>query len=641
MKRPFTQLPAWREWVAQPLFHARRLLGRIAPDAQPGMGAIPTATGVAFRVWAPHAQHVFVTGDFNHWSRWQHPLAAEGNGYWSTQVAQAQPGDQYKYMIHHGRQVLLRTDPYARAVTGPHRNGVICTGLAAASGETSADDTAAGEATRFVPAARNEWVIYELHIGTFATPPEGGVGDFRRAIAKLPYLKWLGVNAVEVMPVMEFAGDYSWGYNPGYPFAVTETYGGREGFRAFVEAAHAHGMAVLVDVVYNHFGPDDLGLWQFDGWHQNNLGGIYFYNDWRAMTPWGHTRPDYGRGEVRQYLRDHALMWLEELSADGLRWDATAWIRNVHGHEGDTGSDIPDGWSLMQWINQEVAARRPQALRIAEDMRENEWLTKPPAEGGAGFDAQWDAQFVHTVRHAILQPRDEARDLSAIAAALGHRYANDAFARVIYSESHDEVANGKARVPEEIAPGAAGSYFAKKRSTLGAALVLTAPGIPMLFQGQELLEDGWFDDHHPLDWSRHERYRGILRLYRELIHLRRNLGNCTRGLQGPHLNLYHCNQAAGVLVYHRWDQGGPGDDVVIVTNFANRSHAGYTIGLPRPGVWRVRLNSDAPQYDPGFGDHLCPDVVAAGVVGGAAVDGMPCFGNIVIGPYSFLILSQE
>lgn len=636
--------PAWREWAARPLYHVRRQLGLIPASRHAGMGAVMTADGVTFRVWAPHARRVFVSGDFNGWSHWQHPLGVEGHGYWSTHVVNARPGDQYKYLIHYQDQVLPRTDPYARAVTGAQRNAVIWDDGA----WTDAARAQSGdEAAAFVMPGRGDLVIYELHVGTFAAPPNlapfgapsGRVGDFRSARARLPYLRWLGVNVVELMPVMEFAGDYSWGYNPGHPFAVTESYGGRAALREFVQAAHAHGIGVVIDVVYNHFGPDDLALWQFDGWQQHNLGGIYFYNDGRAETPWGHTRPDYGRPEVRQYLRDNALMWIEELGVDGLRWDATAWVRNVHGNDSGAG-DIAEGWGLMQWINQEISQRRPDALAIAEDMRDNAWITKPAMVGGAGFHAQWDGAFVHTVRAAIIPARDEDRDVAAVAEVLRQSYDGDPLARVIFTESHDEVANGKARVPEEIAPGAADSYFAKKRSLLGAALVFTAPGVPMIFQGQELLTHGWFDDRVPLDWAHHQRHRGIARFYRDLIHLRRNLGGRSAGLRGVHIHVHHVNGTAGVLAFHRWDQGGPGDDVVVVANFTHSTYTGYTVGFPRLGLWRVRLNSDDPRYDPGFAQVHCPDVAAAGAGGERSPDGMPYFGNIVIGPYAVIILSQ-
>lgn len=168
------------------------------------------------------------------------------------------------------------------------------------------------------------------------------------------------------MPIAEFPRDFSWGYNPAHPFAVESIYGGPDGFKRFVKAAHEHGIAVIVDVVYNHFGPTDMDLWQFDGWQENEQGGIYFYNDHRANTPWGDTRPDYGRGEVRKYIRDNVMMYFEEYHIDGLRWDATAYIKNIEGNEVNPANDLPEGWSLMQWINDEVQERFPGRLLIAE-----------------------------------------------------------------------------------------------------------------------------------------------------------------------------------------------------------------------------------------------------------------------------------
>jgi 1,4-alpha-glucan branching enzyme len=146
------------------------------------------------------------------------------------------------------------------------------------------------------------------------------------------------------MPTAEFATDYSWGYNPANPFAVEEAYGGSDGLMDFIDAAHAQGIAVVLDVVYNHWGPGDNALWRFDGWGEPGKGGIYFYQDWRSRTPWGD-RPDYGRAEVRQFIRDNALMWLEEYQADGLRWDATHYIRDVNGNDSDPASALPDGWA--------------------------------------------------------------------------------------------------------------------------------------------------------------------------------------------------------------------------------------------------------------------------------------------------------
>ena len=200
-------------------------------------------------------------------------------------------------------------------------------------------------------------------------------------------------------------------------------------FKRFVKRAHQQGIAVILDVVYNHLGPSDLDMWQFDGWSENKRGGIYFYNDDRAHTPWGDTRPAYGHGEVRQYLRDNVFMWLEEYHVDGLRFDGTVYIRTVHG---SSDQDLPEGWSLLPWLNGQITQHFRGRITIAEDLQNNPWLTKDIGAGGAGFGAQWDANFVHPIRQAVITPEDAQRSLLAIRDALCYRYNDDAFARVIH-----------------------------------------------------------------------------------------------------------------------------------------------------------------------------------------------------------------
>lgn len=630
---------SWREQLDRLAYHSKKLFKLIpaVPHAELGGKIDPDRHRATFRVWAPHAESVFVVGDFNRWSPWATPLHREADGTWSTET-KASPGDNYKFLIHPQQEntpPLYRTDPYALAVNGPASNARLVV-----DEFDWGDDDPTQEA--FHLPGWHELVIYELHVGTFEERPSTTVGQFSGVIEKLPYLRDLGINAIELMPVAGFPGDYSWGYNIAHPFAITEAYGGRTALKQLIKAAHQHGIAVIIDVVYNHFGPQDLSLWQFDGWHHDGKGGIYFYNDWRSKTPWGDTRPDYGRAEVRQFIADNVTMWFDEFRVDGLRWDATSYIRNAHGHDGDRGADIAEGWNLMKDINADHDAQEPWKLMIAEDLQNNAWLTKPPSDNGAGFDTQWDASFVHPLRQAIITPQDEDRDMAAVATAISGRYNGDPIQRVIYTESHDEVANGKSRVPEEISPGEADSFFAKKRATLGAAIVFTAPGIPMIFQGQEFLEDGWFDDHDPLDWPKSIRHIGIVALYQDLIRLRRNLDGLTRGLTGPHVNVHHVNHIEKIIAYHRWQDGGPGDDVIVVANFSHRAYEGYGIGLPHPGRWQVRFNSDDHRYDGDFENTLCPAVVAAGFPKQhAPFDGLPCWGNVVLAPYSVLILSQE
>ncbi len=590
------------------------------PSTRTGMGTILYSDGVTFRVWAPFASNVFAAGSFNDWSSTANPFASEGNGYWSVDVPGAKIGDEYQFVIHNGDQVLWHKNPYASEVVNSSGNAII----------HDPDFDWMGDDFKMPP--RNELVIYEMHVGSFNDTNEDGPGTFDEIIPKLDYLRDLGINAIEIMPVLEFPMSFSWGYNPSDPFAVESALGGPQGLQRFVKAAHAHGIAVIMDVVYNHFGPGDLDLWRFDGWSdENHNGGIYFYDNDRSHTDWGDTRPDYGRPEVRQYLRDNALFWLNKYRVDGLRFDSVSNIRSVNGR------DLPDGWSLMQWIHDEIRSAQPWKITIAEDLQNNEWITKETGAGGAGFSSQWDAGFVHPIRDAIIAQNDADRDMYAVRDALQHSYNAAALQRVIYTESHDEVANGHARVPEEIWPGNAGSWFSRKRSTLGAALVFTAPGIPMIFQGQEFLEDEYFRDSAPLDWAKLETYAGINALYRDLMRLRRNWFNQTRGLRGEHVNVHHVNNADKVIAFHRWENGGPGDDVLVIANFGNRSYDSYTLGFPRWGLWRVRFNSDWQGYSADFGNQSGYDTWAD--VGSR--DGMPFQANVGAGSYSVLILSQD
>jgi 1,4-alpha-glucan branching enzyme len=592
----------------------------VKASVRPGMGTILYDGGVTFRVWAPFASSVFAAGTFNEWSATANPFASEGNGYWSVDVPGATIGHEYQFVINHGAQELWHKNPYASEVVNSSGNALI----------HNPDFDWTGEA--FTMPSWNELVIYEMHVGSFNDSNDTGPGTFDDIGPKLPYLRDLGINAIEIMPVLEFPMSFSWGYNPCDPFAVESALGGPEGLQRFVKAAHALGIAVILDVVYNHFGPGDLDLWRFDGWSdEKHDGGIYFYDNERSKTDWGATRPDYGRPEVRHYLRDNALFWLNKYRLDGLRFDSVSNIRSVYGRE------LPDGWSLLQWIHHEIRSTQPWKITIAEDLQNNEWITREIEAGGAGFGSQWDAGFVHPIREAVIAQNDAERHLHAVRDALSHRYNGSAERRVIYTESHDEVANGRARVPEEIWPGNAGSWFSRKRSTLGAALVFTAPGIPMIFQGQEFLEDEYFRDSAPLDWTKLDAYAGIHALYRDLIRLRRNWFNQTRGLRGQEINVHHVNDTDKVIAFHRWENGGPGDDVVIVANFGNRSYDSYALGFPRAGRWRVRFNSDWAGYSEDFGNQPGYDTWA----NDGSMNEMPCRANIGVGPYSVLILSQD
>jgi 1,4-alpha-glucan branching enzyme len=166
-------------------------------------------------------------------------------------------------------------------------------------------------------------------------------------------------------------------------------------------------------------------------------------------------------------------------------------------------------------------------------------------------------------------------------------------------------------------------------------MVFTGAGIPMIFQGQEILEWIPFGDDR-MDWNKYDTFRGIYHLYRDLIRLRRNWFDNTRGLRGPNVNVFHAGRDDKVMAFHRWDRGGPGDDVVVVMNFSSRTYPSYGIGFPRAGHWRVRFNSDWNGYSGDFGNTSSCDTHAAS----PGMQSMPFAGNVGIGPYSAIILSQ-
>ena len=271
---------------------------------------------------------------------------------------------------------------------------------------------------------------------------------------------------------------------------------------------------------------------------------------------------------------------------------------------------------------------------IAEDMRDDSAITRDASAGGAGFGAQWSAGFLHGVRDVPLPPTDEARDVERLRDVLLAR-DDDPFGRVVYTESHDEVTSGsdpqKMRLPAAIDPSDPHGLHARQRAALGAALVMTARGIPMLFQGQEFASALLLDAAKLLDRAPAAALPGFVQLYRDLIALRRGITGTVRGLQGGGLDVHHVNTSAHVIAYHRFATGGPGDDVVVVVNLSNRAFDAYDMPFPRRGTWLVRFNSDAKVYGADLGD--------VGLVQTETrADGTA---TVRLGVYAALILSQD
>ncbi|MEJ0088820.1 MAG: alpha-amylase family glycosyl hydrolase [Limisphaerales bacterium] len=591
----------------------------MAQSGRSGWGATPyhdgLGTGVTFRVWAPNATNAYVPGTFNGWNTSATPLAKEvtnsvWNGVWSADVTGVTNGAQYKFRFNN---YLWKQDPRARLVqySGSGGNSIVY------------DPTVfnwAGD--NFTNPPQSDLFIYELHIGTFYTNSIST--KFVAATNKLDYLKSLGVNAVELMPICEFPTDDSWGYNPAQIFAVENIgYGGMDGFKTFVKAYHARGIAVLLDVVHNHYGPDDMEMWNFDGYSGSGIGGgIYFNQADLALqrTPYGDTRPNFNSQQVRNFVQDNFTLWLNECHVDGFRWDTP----NLMMHDNNN-NYIPAADNLIYGIHQMIHNNYPGKISISEDVYNYD-----------DFNSAWDTSFPYSVTPVLTAATDGGRDMNIIANAIQYnvRYGGTAgLGRVMFLETHDVVGdlNGGIRLAKAIDSTTPNSYFARKRSTLGAVVTFAAPGVPMLFQGQEMLENQQFSSSRPVDWSKTITYSGIVQLYRDLIGARRDLKGYTPGLAGDQCAMLQVDNVSKLVAFHRWKSAAPEQDAVVIANFGNTNYPAYTLNFPSAGTWYVHFNSDSTNYSSDFGNQGSY-VVTAG--------GNPAQATIAIGPYSALILSK-
>ncbi len=585
-----------------------------AKSTRPGMGAIPYAdakgTGTTFRVWAGSAKKVEVSGDFNGWGRVA--LSSEGNGIWSVDVPGAGHGQAYKFILDGDN---WRKDPRAVRVESS-ATGANCYIYDHSLFDWEGAESVVGGTDGNGCIYRNDLVIYEMHVGSF-NGEDWLPSTFDEAIEKIPHLKKLGVSAVEVMPVAEFAGDRSWGYNPADLFAPESGFGGADGFKRFVKACHQAGIAVLVDVVHNHYGPTDLAIWQFDGtggWS----GGMYFYDDDRRYTDWGETRPDYGNTNVVAFIRDQIFSLVEDYHVDGFRWDSVFNIAYYGGYNQNA-----EGVAMLDAVNTELADKHPNVFRIAEDNA---------FDANMNFEAQWHPGFLSDIRSLAIAPSDADRNMDVVA-----YYLLDpnhiGFRQVIYPESHDSCGdlNNKHRLPREIDGGSPQGYWAKKRAFLANAVALVSPGIPMIFMGSEYNEDWDFSNDHSLRWTGlAEENAGIVQMYADLIALRRNAKGVTDALRNPYNAAYTVlNNDGKVVAVAR------GGGLLLVFNWSATAYKPYeTLKFPVRGTWHCLYNSDSSAYDRSFG-NVGPAVGDTVEIGDSFIAAVP------LGAYSLQVWSTS
>jgi 1,4-alpha-glucan branching enzyme len=627
--------------------------------ANPPTGATLVPGGATFRVWAPRANAVHVSGDFNGWQQNDAcKLNPIGGGQWDTFIPGLQDGDQYLYYIDGPGSSGFKRDPRARLLTfQPAFPGANCV--------IRDPSRFPWHSTGFRTPPFNNLIVYQLHVGTYSIASGNGDGRFLDVVLRLPYLASLGITAVELLPVQEFETQFSLGYNGMDYYSPENQYGeaaeqnlqnyfnqvnailtsaGQPAYsgidilrgsdnqlRALVDVCHVYGIAVLFDVIYNHAGGgfDPNSLYFFDRLPQgNNNDSLYFTNQgWAGGLVFA-----YWNNDVKEFLIDNARFFYDEYRIDGFRFDEVSVM------------DQFGGWQTCQFITETLRADKPEAIQIAEYWPVNDYVIKSPSVGGAGFDATWNDTLRDSVRGALGAASAGASapvSMDSIAGAIQNTSLDNRWRAVQMVENHDLVYIGREPRIARLGDGSnTRSWYARSRSRFAMGLVLTAPGIPMLFMGQEFLEDKqWNDNPTPANliwWAGLEgadkNMGDFQRFTRELISLRRN----QPALRGEGCQVTHVHDGNRVLVFQRWVEG-IGQDVMVAFSLSETNWYNYQVGFPGGGHWREVFNSDV--YD----NWVNPTVAGNGGgidANGGPLHGLPNSAGITIPANGFVIFAR-
>ncbi len=580
-------------------------------------------TGVHFVVWVPNAARVSVVGAFNRWDGRCHPMTNRGSsGLWELFLPDLPDGSLYKYEIRPRGQdaVLVKADPYARAGELRPRTASIVRDL---SGFTWHDKDWMDARAQWNP-LKAPIAIYEVHLGSWMRVPEDHNRwlTYRELADKLiPYVKNLGYTHLELLPVTEHPFDGSWGYQATGYFAATSRYGAPEDFMAFVDAAHQAGIGVIMDWAPAHFPDDPHGLAIFDGTH------LYDHADPRlGYHPDWHSRIfNYDRPEVRNFLLNSALFWLDTYHIDGLRVDAVAsmlyldygrktgeWIPNQFG-----GNENLGAVTLLKELNVLVHRDFPGAITIAEESTSWPGVSRPTYTGGLGFTFKWNMGWMHdTLDYFAHEPVHRRYHQNQITFGLLYAFTEN-FVLVL---SHDEVVHGKRSLIGKM-PGDPWQQFANLRTLYG--YLYGHPGKKMLFMGNEFGQ--WKEWNHDtsLDWHLCDQpyHRGLQRYVQDLNRLYRQepalhaVDYEWNGFQWIDFN----DTENSVIAFLRKGENAA-ETLLCVGNFTPVPRHHYRVGVPAAGRYRELLNSDAGLYG---GSNI-------GNSGGVHTEASPCHGH----PYS-------
>lgn len=551
--------------------------------------------GVVFRVWAPTARSVSVAGDFNNWNNEANYMYDIGYGVWEVFVEGVKQFCTYKYCIEseYGDR-LMKADPYAfHAQTRPGQASVVYD-----IESYSWNDSEWFNKRKENNISSSPMNIYEIHAGSWRKYPDGNFFNYQKLADELiPYLKEMHYTHVQLMPIMEYPYDGSWGFQTTGYYAPTSRYGTPSDFMAFVDKLHGEGIGVILDWVPSNFPTDDFGLARFDG------SPLYESNDPKTSKrdSWGTCLFNYARFEVTSFLVSCAMFWLDKYHIDGLRIGALSsmlyldygktegeWEPNKFG-----GKENLDAVDFVKRLNTAVHMYHPDVMMFAEENTSWPKLTHKIEDGGLGFDFKWNMGWMNDMLSYIsLDPIYRAFNHDKLTFSFFYCFSEN----YILPISHDEIVYGKCSMLEKMSGQTEEEKFASYRAFLG--YMMAHPGKKLLFMGQEFAQKKEWNYETQLDWElleqpAHKQMEQFSQDLNKFYLDNAALWQDDDSWQGFSW-ISHDDYQQSVIAFRRIDDDG--NEIIAICNFCPVQRNDYKIGVPKEGRYQVVFNTDAAVY---------------------------------------------